>query len=413
MTQEAPLASLTLDEDDPGDETARRFRYQWTWAAIACCQLLDPLELCDEIFCEHHEDILVKLSDGRFRGVQVKTRDSTQDAWRIGDEGVDKSLARFCHLEQQFPGQFESFRFLTNHSLFSGANGKDLQFVLKQCRDCSDFANLPATAARLARKLASETGCPDSAILAALRKTTADDSLPKLADVNTRLVSTLTERWARAHDLSYAALIRAADHLVSECFRASSLAHEGLLPAYLPASSKPAEVGVLARIAGKRIDLARLQAVLESGLDVTLTLATDPSKLLEPGGGDRALLHRKLEAGGFSVVSQNSAADLRDKADYLGLVWTKKFGREDGLQRHAHIRSLVLSDAASAFEAVKAASDPFGVAMLGNLRSRLSQRRTGGAQVYGCSVEHLEGIAYSLTSECQIQWSVNRPWEVS
>ena len=49
-----------LNPDDPGDETQKRYRYQ---AVRACCYILalfDDEEGIQEIFCEHHEDVLVK-----------------------------------------------------------------------------------------------------------------------------------------------------------------------------------------------------------------------------------------------------------------------------------------------------------------------------------------------------------------
>ena len=110
-------------------------------------------------------------------------------------------------------------------------------------------------------------------------------------------------------------------------------------------------------------------------------------------------------------MSRNSALDLRDKADYLGLVWVKKHGRESGLQRYGHIRSVVLSDSATAFEKTKADAGPFGIKMLGEFRKQIKKRRAEASELYDCSNEHLEGFAYSLTSECKVQWSVDRPWE--
>lgn len=130
-----------------------------------------------------------------------------------------------------------------------------------------------------------------------------------------------------------------------------------------------------------------------------------------PGTGTPDLLLKKLNAGGFSAVSCNSALDLRDKAEYLGIVWTKKYGRDNGLQRYGHVRSLVLSDAAGAFEATKSEEHPFGLSMLDDLRSRFRQRRSEGGQLFESSNEHLEGVAYALTSQCVVQWSIDRPWE--
>ena len=153
--------------------------------------------------------------------------------------------------------------------------------------------------------------------------------------------------------------------------------------------------------------------MLTSGLESVATLAGDPERRAEPGQGSTELLFQKLDAGGFSAVSRNSAEDLRDKADYLGIAWTKKQGRTRGLERYEHVRSLALSDAARAFEATKRDGEKFGPAMREYLRQRFSKRRAQGEQLFDCTDEHLEGITYSLTAQCEVQWSIDRPWETS
>ena len=88
----------------------------------------------------------------------------------------------------------------------------------------------------------------------------------------------------------------------------------------------------------------------------------------------------------------NSAKDLRDKAEYLGMVWTKKFGRNDGLQRYDQMRSMTLHDAAVAFEETKREGTKFGLAMLQSLRALFARRRReSGLPLHGCSDEHLAG----------------------
>ena len=101
---------------DPGDDTSRRYRYQWTYAAIICCMLLDETDGAVEVFCEHHEDVLIKHVDGTFSGLQIKTRESDQKVWKTNDDAVRGSCARFAKLEAEFPGRFRAFRFLTNQS---------------------------------------------------------------------------------------------------------------------------------------------------------------------------------------------------------------------------------------------------------------------------------------------------------
>lgn len=52
---------------DPGDDTARRYRYQWTYAAIVCCMLLDDTEDVAEVFCEPTKMCSSSTSMERFR----------------------------------------------------------------------------------------------------------------------------------------------------------------------------------------------------------------------------------------------------------------------------------------------------------------------------------------------------------
>ncbi len=406
-----PTPDTVIATGDPGDEIGRRYRYQWSYAAIVCCMLLDETEGVAEVFCEHHEDILTKNVDETYSGLQVKTRTLNQPVWKTSDKEVRNSCARFAKLEAQFPGQFRVFRFLTNHPLHGGGNGQDLRYVIQKIKDASSLSDLSPLVVKYLKRVAKQAQCPTETVFTALSKMDADDSLPKLADIVIRLVDTLTLVWTRSVECSYTTVVRAAHRLIEECSRASTLAHQGVLPAYLSATLNPMGTELSARLEGKRVDKSRVLEFLDAGLNETATLADDPEMCIEPGSGATALLHRKLDVGGFSAVSRNSAEDLRNKSDYLGIVWTKKHGRTIGLQRYGHVRSLVLSDAGRAFESTKNAEQQFGLRMLSKLRSRFQQRRNETNQLYDCSDEHLEGFAYSLTSECKVHWSLERPWE--
>jgi hypothetical protein len=67
-------SDTTLNTEDPGDDIQRRFRYQSTYAAILSSSMLQDDSKIEEVFCELHLNILLKLMDGKFHGVQVKTR---------------------------------------------------------------------------------------------------------------------------------------------------------------------------------------------------------------------------------------------------------------------------------------------------------------------------------------------------
>jgi len=408
MSQSAPDTELA--EDDPGDETARRYRFQYTWAAVVCCMLLDETQDAVEVFCEHHEDILLKHRDGQFSGLQVKTRESDQPVWKTSDAQVLGALGRFARLEATYPGRFRAFRFLTNHPLHVADTAQSIGYVLREVEGAEAVSDLPTPVGKLVSRIARETGVSPAIVLRALKKTTASSDLPKLNDASIRLIQTLTNCWAGAKDCSHEAVARAAQALIEECSKASTLDHLQLLAAYIVVVHQP-DAAVIARIDGKRMTAIRVRDVLDVGISATASLSGDPARWAHPGQGSTELLMKKLSAGGFSAVSCNSAEDLRDKADYLGILWTKKFGQSQGLERYQHVRSLALSDAARAFEATKSESQVFGPAMREDLRRRFQQRRADRETVFDCSNEHLEGFAYSLTAQCKIQWSVDRPWE--
>ena len=405
-----PSPENIIASSDPGDETANRYYFQWTWAAVVCCMLLDDKMGVQEVFCEHHEDVLLKYRDGTFTGHQVKTRNEDQPMWKASDEAVLTACIRFAKLEFEYPSKFRGFYFLTNHPLYSAGTKNDLRHVLQSIKDAESFENLPSTISPWIKKVARKAGVPESVAFDALSKTVADSKLPKLHDAVMRLINTITQCWAPAADCSYDVVRRAAQALIDECGRASSLGHEQLLPAYLIVDvNKNADI--MARINGKRMTIVRVQEILEHGRDSLATLTADPALCVKPGEGSTELLHKKLDAGGFSVISRNSAEDLRNKADYLGIVWTKKFGNEKGLQRYDHIRSIVLSDAGRAFDATQTNTDDFGPKMREHLRHLFRERRKAGNELFDSTDDHLEGIVFSLTAQCMVVWSHAKPWE--
>lgn len=407
-----PIApDQTLAPSDPGDETARRYRFQHSWAAIVCCMLLDDTQDVIEVFCEQHEDVLLKHRDGRFTGQQIKTRESDQPVWKASDEQVRSACARFVQLDADYPGVFRAFRFLTSHPLHVADNAQSLGYVLAQIATADAVADLPSSVSKWLSRVSRQVNIAEIISFRALKKATALADLPKLMDSSMRLIQTLTGCWTPATECSHEQVALAAQTLIDECARASALDHQQLLPGYCLAIHQP-DADTAARIAGKRMSVERVRSVLTRGLSTTASLAGDPNKLVELGQGSTELLLKKLDAGGFSAVSRNSAEDLRDKADYLGIAWTKKLGRTKGLERYDHVRSIALSDAARAFEATKADTQRFGPSMREDLRRRFQNRRTNGEQLFDCSDEHLEGVAYSLTAQCKVQWSSDRPWEV-
>ena len=300
---------------DVGDETSNRFRYQWVLSAIICCMLMDQAEDVQEVFCEHHEDILVKHINGLFTGIQVKTRASDQPLWKSSDEDVVKAFARFVILDSQYPGQFQAFKFITNHPIQSSSNGKDIAYLLRQI-SLSDNYDLSINVVQtFIRRISRTAETSEEDTFHTLKKASIKHDLPKFRDATMRLIDTIVLVWDRAKGASYEGIKLAANHLIDACFHASSLASQDLLPAYLPVSFRGVEREKQERIAGKTFNKQRVHDVLLQGLDDTIPLSCDPMDLEDIRTGSKELLRKKLTAGGFSAISTIYAEDLRDIAD--------------------------------------------------------------------------------------------------
>ena len=93
--------------NDPGDEVASRFDYQYTYAAIRAAGLVAGAGLYTEVICENHEDFLLKTEAGTYVGTQIKTRKITLPPFKATENQVISALAKFCRLDSQFVSCFE------------------------------------------------------------------------------------------------------------------------------------------------------------------------------------------------------------------------------------------------------------------------------------------------------------------
>ncbi|MFC5357565.1 dsDNA nuclease domain-containing protein [Azospirillum himalayense] len=62
MTTASPDPGAVLDKTDPGADTQARFSYQHCFAALQCLRLLSGQ--LEAVYCENHEDILLRKPGG-------------------------------------------------------------------------------------------------------------------------------------------------------------------------------------------------------------------------------------------------------------------------------------------------------------------------------------------------------------
>ena len=398
------VATATPTEDI-GSETGYRYAYQDGWAAILACALLEDNAEFRELYCEHHEDILVRLSGGKFKGIQIKTRSLSSAPWKTNDDEVFKSLCRFLALDSSFSGQFSTFEFATNHFFYESAkNGQNLCHILNCSKEAVSLEKADMCVRTLVKKMAKNTSEREEDAFEALRKTSCSADLPKLGDARKALRETIARNFTPAREAVFSALEAACGALVKEMREASSLSHLDCLPAYIKSLSNSAEIEKRNRIKGKLFTKERVEQVLGTSFNSTPLLSPDPNRVPCHPSEMPTKLEAKLVAGGLSAVSVNLAKDLSASALHLFTTWRSRFGDKEALRRYNHLKTLILKDCAEAHEACKSDTQTFGRAMQSKLRSEL-KARTPEAANFGCSSEHLEGLAYELTGACVVWWS--------
>lgn len=104
------------DNDDPGDETQRRFRYQHAYGVILLTGMAGGFLPYKALWCEHHDDYLAQRN-GTFDSFQVKTRKPELGHWEMTTDGFVSAITKFAVLETRFPEKISKFHFVSNASI--------------------------------------------------------------------------------------------------------------------------------------------------------------------------------------------------------------------------------------------------------------------------------------------------------
>lgn len=409
-TSAAETPETVVGEGDPGDDTIQRFRYQWCYGAMLCLALVEEAPELEFVYCEHHEDVLVKYMDGAFCGVQVKTRAEGLGPFKASDEPIKGALKRFVALEVKFSGQFRHFTLATNCGFWSGDKTKqNLGHVLKKAKELIEVGGA-LDSELLLRDLVTVfrevDGCDDAVIRAVIAKVELQKNLPHLDGMDAQLAFEHLSKVEGLGDLPPRTLNEIVCLLVDRVGRASSHACEQLrYKDYAALMIHPQEAVARVMIEGKKIDAETVRAIIRPFKNPAVLLRTgDPAALSKTPRGMKRL-QRKMAAGLIPTSSILNAEDQRDAAELYGMETIQKWGEDRALERWNHVRSIVQNECSEAYDESED-DETFGKAMLMNVRKRLRARHDAEkAELFGYRYEHLLGVASVLTEECRVWWS--------
>lgn len=395
-----------LSDTDRGDDTQRRYRYQAAYAALISLDLLREDSEFEEIFCEQHEDILVRGKDGKFIGIQVKTRRPSLGAFTFSDREIIDSLIKFFKLEKEFPDYFKGFVIAANCGFWQKSqNDSNIVFCLKALQENDKTILSNVGFLKRVEKLSNSAKCDKDFIVSVLRKVKTEKS-PSLDTYESHLVKAMAEilpvggeRW----DI----LKKAACALIDIMVQAASLSHISARNAYFALLDDPETAKTDEAVQGKRVTKAIIEQVIHQVLSSTISLRTrTPVNLLDLPRGMRRM-ELKMAKGGISIQNIDLAKDLKFSAEWLLIGWIHKYSLGEADERHQHLSVIVRNECQEAYDLVKTEDTVFGEDMLKEVRKRLRGRyyREVNGLYNDCLYEHLLGIAAILTEECKMWWS--------
>jgi hypothetical protein len=311
VTDKSP--EYVLGRDDPGADVFRRYRYQATYAAIVALWMLRRDSKVEEVFAEHHDDILVKMASGRFQAVQIKTQQPGGSPLKSGDDEITAALSKFITHERAFGDSFERYIIATNHQFFRADNKSSLYYVAEKAKEAkgdapsemdrrlSTFINSVVTKFNKGRDRADRAQRAD--VLKVLQKVHVDDSLPKLEGIHQELREAVAKADAKYEAATYADLERAARALAYKAYLASSLASEGVARLYVAFLDDPRAVDHDGVIERKRLTKSLILTILNDELATHASLAA--SEPIDPKTipSDLSFAATKMTAGGLSATS--------------------------------------------------------------------------------------------------------------
>jgi hypothetical protein len=369
-----------------------------------CLALLEEDELV-ELWCEHHEDFLLKRKSSGYAGVQVKTRDPQLGPFVSNDEPVVKALARFVQLELDFPNQFERFVIVANCDFLASRNNeKSLPDVVRRVTQ-TPKTRFSGTMKSVIAQVSQQCKCKRDLVIDVLKKTHLDGNVPKFEDI----IGMLAIRIGKIEEFNcryLPELYDCAEALLGHVLQASALSCDMPARSHYVFATDPKQELTAQVIRRKRVTADLVLSVLRSALQVAVSLQTANGSQIQklPLGHHR--LEKKMAAGGISFPSIEVAKDLQVSSEFLLQNWLYRYGPRTATDRYGQLDLIVRTQCAEAYDDTFSDSQQFGTSMLASVRQRLKSLGSNDpASVFGARYEHLLGLVSLATQECNVWWS--------
>lgn len=293
-----------LDENDPGDETQRNFRYQHGYGAILLISSYVNSLPYISVWCEHHEDLLAETDSGTFDAYQVKTRKPENGEWTIVDEEMKKCLKRFVELYKKFGHQIGKFAIVSNVTFMTcDLNLKDQARVIKSLvrlleavTTCDNIHLLPTKFAGVFAGLVEEFGCTAEELHYVLKRTELVKG-PSRDSFDTEISHSHLTKCPECRHFDFTNLNKIRDEVIQKVYAASSLKIDNSLE-HIQSIQNPSQ----AKLNGKRLNVSVVRDCIHECNDYVFRYQPVDSSLTLTKGSTTHILAKKLEYGNLNSL---------------------------------------------------------------------------------------------------------------
>ena len=393
-----------VHDDDPGDDVARRFRYQHAYGVILLIGAATGKLKCKEIWCEHHDDFL-GMVNGSFHSFQVKTTTPENGPWTLTKPLFIDAVKKFCSLHKTFGEKIAQFNFVSNvKALNSTAKAKvhlsPIQLV-NAVRTASELSELPESFATCLSKLATACEADEECLFAVLGRIEFVTG-PSLDDIEAVLVSVHLVTHKNCGSLSHATLSSIRDELIQAVHDASSRTVND------PAKHWSGANGPVAKdpwLQAKRLlpSLVELTIANNTGIAFRFspigTLVGDRQR-----AGELSVLEKKLIAGDLSDQLLTMRRRTVSAEQHLLELVARKPEQADAVKNQIECLVQGVCDDAKLLASAQGSVD--GRQMLREVVTQLRAKAANEPQlVVNQPYEFLIGFAGLLTESCSVWWS--------
>ncbi len=389
---------------DPGDETSRRYRYQFGYGVLLLVASHRSELDYKAVWCEQYEDFLCEISENFFDAFQIKTRKPELGEWKLTDEEFAKSITRFMTLKIDYPSSFRRFKFVSN-AKFSNSGAKTKSHLspiklLDSVKSSSELKKLAGSAKKGFESLRKKIKVDAEKLFSVLKQLDLVNG-PPLESFEDVLSQTHIAKLDECSHFNATLLGRTLEALIQKVYQASSLVSDDPAVHYFALNGEPQKDPLLR---AKRISLE----------DLTLTVREVHGKFfsylpslasLQLGAATNKLdtLQKKMIRGGLAQHYEMMRRRTLSAEQALLDLTTRP---NDGPEICSQLENIVLGECDDALLRESQNPEPFGDKMLikvqDSLRKIVANEPT---RVHHQDVNLLVGIAGLLTTECKVWWS--------